>query len=161
MINLVIGSKLFHLINRATLLKNSELNPEEGTLNLLKSYTGGNLMGAKTMRPMTTNPSTHRSTMSATRGNTFASPQMNIQPKLLESKVSSHKDFFRLSDGFKKIFATDKGDAGLVIPVVGYGGHFRGDRSQNYFGKNFRETCIKAKNLERQLRTPPSQPRVV
>ena len=39
----------------------------------------------------------------------------------------------------------------MVIPIVGYGGHRRGDRSQNYFGKNFRDTTIQSKRLERNL----------
>ena len=39
----------------------------------------------------------------------------------------------------------------MVVPVVGYGGHRRGDRAQNYFGKSFRETTIKSKCLEREL----------
>jgi hypothetical protein len=34
-----------------------------------------------------------------------------------------------LSDGFQKIFANDKADQKMVIPIVGYGGHRRGDRS--------------------------------
>jgi len=38
-------------------------------------------------------------------------------------------EFAGLSDGFKKIFASDKKDQKMVIPVVGYGGHRRGDRS--------------------------------
>jgi hypothetical protein len=43
--------------------------------------------------------------------------------------VSETEQFFRLSDGFKKIFAEDKKDSKMIIPVVGYGGHRRGDRS--------------------------------
>ena len=68
----------------------------------------------------------------------------------MESKVVNHPDFMGLSDGFKKVFANDKKDSNLVIPIVGFGGHRRGDRSQNYFGKNFRETTIQSKKLERQ-----------
>lgn len=75
-----------------------------------------------------------------------------IKPRLIESKVSENKDFYNLSDGFKRIFADDKQDRKLVIPVVGYGGHRRGDRSQNYFGKSFRDTTIQSKCLERELK---------
>jgi len=40
----------------------------------------------------------------------------------------------------------------MVIPICGYGGHRRGDHSQNFFGKSFRETMIQSKCLERELR---------
>jgi hypothetical protein len=53
----------------------------------------------------------------------------DIKPKLLEMNVANNDAFFRMSDGFKKIFANDKKDQKLVIPICGYGGHRRGDRS--------------------------------
>lgn len=34
----------------------------------------------------------------------------DIKPKLLESGVTTSDNFFRLSDGFQKIFANDKKD---------------------------------------------------
>lgn len=40
----------------------------------------------------------------------------------------------------------------MVIPVCGYGGHRRGDRSQNFFGKSFRDTAIQSKFLEREMK---------
>jgi hypothetical protein len=40
----------------------------------------------------------------------------------------------------------------MVVPVVGYGGHRRGDRSQNLFGKSFRDTAIQSKFIEREFR---------
>jgi hypothetical protein len=70
-------------------------------------------------------------------GTTFA--DFNVKPKLLESKVASRMDFAMLSDGFKRIFSEDKKDQKLSIPISGYAGHKRGDRSQNFFGKSFRE----------------------
>jgi hypothetical protein len=74
--------------------------------------------------------------------------QMNdIKPKLLESRVAEDTNFFRVSDGFKKIFANDKKDSRMVIPICGYGGHRRGDRSQNFFGKSFRDVAIQSKRL--------------
>ena len=51
-----------------------------------------------------------------------------VKPKMLESNVVHKEDFYNLSEGFKKVFACDKGDQKMVIPVVGYGGHRRGDR---------------------------------
>ena len=76
-----------------------------------------------------------------------------MKPKLLEGGVSNKKEFFNLSDGFKRVFAQDKKDQKMVIPIVGYGGHRRGDRSQNYFGKSFRETSIQSKAIERNIRS--------
>jgi hypothetical protein len=78
-------------------------------------------------------------------GSTFT--EFNVKPKILESKISQSNDFFNLSDGFKKIFATDKKDQKMVIPISGYGGHRRGDRSQNFFGKSFRESSLQSKKL--------------
>lgn len=63
----------------------------------------------------------------------------NVKPKLLESKVSTRDDFAMLSDGFKRIFSEDRRDQKMTIPISGYAGHKRGDRSQNFFGKSFRE----------------------
>lgn len=76
-----------------------------------------------------------------------------VKPKMLETNVVNRDEFFTLSEGFKKVFACDKDDQKMVIPVVGYGGHRRGDRCQNYFGKSFRETTIKSKCLEREFRS--------
>ena len=77
----------------------------------------------------------------------------SVKPRILESKVSETSDFYNLSDGFKKIFADDRKDRKVVIPVVGYGGHRRGDRSQNLFGKSFRDTTIQSKCMERNFRS--------
>ena len=75
-----------------------------------------------------------------------------VKPKVLESKVSSQQKFFNLTGGFQKVFSNDRADQKMVVPVVGYGGHRRGESSQNFFGKSFKETAIQSKFLERQLR---------
>lgn len=79
--------------------------------------------------------------------------KMTVKPKLLEGKVGAKDKFFSMTDGFKKVFACDAKDQKMVIPVVGYSGHRRGDRSQNLFGKNFRETTIQSKFIEREFRS--------
>jgi len=73
---------------------------------------------------------------------------------MLENRAVRNSEFYTLSEGFKKVFTCDKADQKMVVPVVGYGGHRRGDRSQNHFGKSFRETTIKSKVLERDFRSP-------
>ena len=83
--------------------------------------------------------------------NNFGSTQ--LKPRVLETRATRNSDFYTLGEGFKKVFADDKADQKMVVPVVGYGGHRRGDRSQNYFGKSFRETTIKSKCLEREFRS--------
>jgi hypothetical protein len=55
-------------------------------------------------------------------------PQKEVKPRLLESRVGDSQVFFRLSDGFKELFANDKKDKNMIIPIVGFGGHRRGDR---------------------------------
>ena len=75
-----------------------------------------------------------------------------IKPKLLESKVINQQNFFNMSDGFQKIFANDKADTNLVIPITGYKGHKRGDNAQNFFGRSFRDCAIQSRKLERSLK---------
>ena len=77
--------------------------------------------------------------------------QVDIKPRLLETRIVEDENFLKVSDGFRKLFANDKEDARLVLPISGYGGHRRGDRSQNFFGKPFREISIQSKRLQRQL----------
>ena len=79
--------------------------------------------------------------------------KIHVKPKLLEGKVGLQEKFFSMTDGFKNVFACDAKDQKMVIPVVGYGGHRRGDRSQNFFGKNFRQTTIQSKCIEREFRS--------
>ena len=77
--------------------------------------------------------------------------QVDVKPRLLESRVVEDGNFMKLSDGFRHIFANEKEDKKLILPIAGYGGHRRGDRSQNFFGKPFREISIQSKRLQRQL----------
>lgn len=83
----------------------------------------------KSFRSSTATPSHRLSLNNDQLSNILATQTINdIKPKLLESKVAETDNFFRMSDGFKKIFANDKKDQKMVIPIVGYGGHRRGDR---------------------------------
>lgn len=82
-------------------------------------------------------------------GTTFV--DFEVKPKILESKICGRDEFFNLSDGFKRSLAADTQDVKMVIPIAGYGGHRRGDRSQNFFGKSFRETSLQSKKLQREF----------
>jgi hypothetical protein len=75
--------------------------------------------------------------------------QTEIKPRLLETKITEDENFVKLSDGFRKLFTNDKEDQKIVLPISGYGGHRRGDRSQNFFGRPFREISIQSKRLQR------------
>ena len=65
-----------------------------------------------------------------------------IKPVVLETRLSQNENFMNVSNGFKRIFSNDKLDKKMVLPIAGYGGHRRGDRSQNFFGKSFRESSL-------------------
>lgn len=75
-----------------------------------------------------------------------------VKPRVIESRASSNQKFFNLTGGFQQVFLNDRADQRMVVPVVGYGGHRRGESSQNFFGKSFKETAIQSKFLERQFR---------
>jgi hypothetical protein len=79
------------------------------------------------------------------------SPGLFVKPRLLESGVSESPHFSKLSENFKNIFALDKKDINLVLPISGYAGHRRGASSQNFFGRSFREVSIQSKRYQRML----------
>ena len=74
-----------------------------------------------------------------------------MRPRLIESRVSNREAFFNMTDGFKNVFTNEGKDRRMVISVVGYSGHRRGNRSQNFFGKNYRDVSLQSKLLEREL----------
>lgn len=76
-----------------------------------------------------------------------------IKPALIEKRFVETDNFAQLSNSFKQIFGNDVVDRKMVVPVSGYGGHRRGDKSQNFFGKSFRETALQSKQLERRFRS--------
>ena len=57
-----------------------------------------------------------------------------------------------MSDGFQRVFANDKKDEEIIVPITGYKGHKRGDKSHNFFGRSFRECAIQSRKLERSLK---------
>jgi hypothetical protein len=63
---------------------------------------------------------------------------------LIEKGFATNTDFFRLSDGFKRVFTDDVREKDIRIPITGHTGHKKGMISENYFGKGFRETQIES-----------------
>ena len=94
----------------------------------------------------------------ASPASTLVLKDVDVKPRLLESRVTEDGNFMKLSDGFRRVFANEKEDKKIILPIAGYGGHRRGDRSQNFFGRPFREISIQSKRLQRQLEmsTSPS-----
>jgi len=74
-----------------------------------------------------------------------------VQPRLIESKVSNREEFFNMTDAFKNVFTNEEKDRKMVISIVGYSGHRRGNCSQNFFGKNYREVSLQSRLLEREF----------
>jgi hypothetical protein len=83
--------------------------------------------------------------------NSFNPAATRVKPVMFEKKTANARDFFGLSDGFKRLFANDAKDTNMRVPIAGYGGHTRGDRSQNFFGKTWRECALQSKKIERKL----------
>lgn len=110
-------------------------------------YKGG-FETAKQSRNMSTIRGSEKPSMGKTTGNFFHARNATM----IANKLASPS--LGLSDGFKKIFPGEKRDVKMTLPIAGYGGHRRGDRSQNFFGKPFRETSLQSKKLEREFRMP-------
>ena len=83
-------------------------------------------------------------------GATFSG--FNFKPLVLERKLGVQTDLMNISNEvLSKIDHEDKRDQKMVIPIAGYSGHRRGDKSQNFFGKSFREVSLQSKKLQREL----------
>jgi hypothetical protein len=68
---------------------------------------------------------------------------VQVKPILLERGIAQKDDFHKLSPEFKKVFSADKHDEeNIRIPVVGYTGHRKGEKAENVFAKNYRDTSI-------------------
>ena len=63
---------------------------------------------------------------------------------MLERNLAGNKDFEALPENFKKLFTEDTRDQQMKIPIVGYGGHRKGETSENMYAKNYRDTAIQA-----------------
>jgi len=78
-----------------------------------------------------------------------------MKPKLLESGLAAKPEFQNLPPRFKELMATDARDQSMRLPIVGYCGHRKGEKSENMFAKNYRETTLMAtQNLRRTLNSP-------
>ena len=94
--------------------------------------------------------------MPTTQVNHRKDPFFNInplRPKLNTKDISENQDFSKLSDNQKTALNSTKyrenlglpDRSNMTIPVVGYTGHRMGYRSQNFYGKNFKDCAIQSK----------------
>lgn len=67
-------------------------------------------------------------------------PFSTAKKSIMQGKLDSLS--YKNSVEYSKIFPKESSDLQMVIPIAGYAGHRRGDRSQNFFGKPFRETSF-------------------
>lgn len=80
-----------------------------------------------------------------------------LRPRLKERDVRSADEFGTISAGYQIALHSNKAreDQGLpdnqkvCIPVVGYTGHRMGYKSQNFYGKNYRDCTIQSKMVQR------------
>lgn len=80
-----------------------------------------------------------------------------LRPRLKDRDVRQTDDFATLSAGMQIAMTSQKAreEQGLPdnqqvkIPVVGYTGHRMGYRSQNFYGKNYRDCSIQSKMVQR------------
>ena len=79
----------------------------------------------------------------------YYTKQVQVKPALLEGKFTGNQNFDSLPENFKKIFTNDKKDQEMRLPVVGYGGHRKGEKAENMFAKNYRETTLMAARNKR------------
>lgn len=98
--------------------------------------------------------------MPTTQVNHRKDPFFNInplRPKLNTKDITENEEYKGLSETQKSALntATYRASLGLPdntemrIPVVGYTGHRMGYRSQNFYGKNFKDCSIQSKVINK------------
>ena len=85
----------------------------------------------------------------------YMADQVQLKPKLVESGLASKPEFQNLPERFKQLMSSSEKDESMRIPIVGYCGHRKGEKSENMFAKNYRETTmLTTKNLRNTLAKP-------
>ena len=80
-----------------------------------------------------------------------------MRPRLKDRDVRTADDYQTLSAGFQIAMTSNKtreeqkmpDNTKVQIPVVGYTGHRMGYKSQNFYGKNYRDCAIQSKMVQR------------
>ena len=82
-----------------------------------------------------------------------------LRPRLSVKDARTTDDFAKMSAGYQIAMNSNNAaveqqlpdKSGVQIPVVGYGGHRMGYKSQNFYGKNFRDCSIQSKMVQRMI----------
>ena len=82
-----------------------------------------------------------------------------LRPKLKTQDIIENQDYNKLSQTQKSVLTSgsyiqalglpDKNE--MKLPVVGYTGHRMGYRSQNFYGKNFKDSSIQSKVITKMM----------
>lgn len=80
-----------------------------------------------------------------------------MRPRLKDRDVRTAEEYQTLSAGFQIAMTSNKhrednkmpDNTKVQIPVVGYTGHRMGYKSQNFYGKNYRDCAIQSKMVQR------------
>lgn len=80
-----------------------------------------------------------------------------MRPRLKDRDVRQTGDFNTLSAGFQIAMGSNRQAEAegkpskdeVFVPVVGYTGHRMGYKSQNFYGKNFKDASIMSKMVQR------------
>lgn len=78
-----------------------------------------------------------------------------LKPRLLESGIAANREFQNLPPRFKQLMGSDRDDQHMRLPIVGYCGHRKGEKSENMFAKNYRETTLMATQNLRKTKASP------
>lgn len=82
-----------------------------------------------------------------------------LRPRLQVRDVHSTEEFKSMSAGFQGAVTSTKAreeaqlpdNTEVKIPIVGYGGHRMAYKSQNFYGKNFRDCSIQSKMVQKMM----------
>jgi len=72
----------------------------------------------------------------------------------LQANFADSIKFQNLSEGFQKVFTKDetRDEQELKLPITGYTGHCKGQKSENVYAKSYRDTAILAETNIRKVR---------
>ena len=80
-----------------------------------------------------------------------------MRPRLKDRDVRTADEFQTMSAGFQIAMTSNKhredqkmpDNTKVQIPITGYTGHRMGYKSQNFYGKNYRDCAIQSKMIQR------------
>ena len=80
-----------------------------------------------------------------------------MRPRLKDRDVRTAEEYQTMSAGFQIAMTSNKhreenkmpDNTKVQIPVVGYTGHRMGYKSQNFYGKNYRDCAVQSKMVQR------------